>query len=174
MAKTYPDIGTFSPGDILTAATMNDVGTNLDNQRVPPALAVKKTGDQSSYTAGAAISWDAEDWDTDNAWASGTDITVGTTGLYLCSGQFYLTQTAGTYAIAEMYVGGTRTSYLTSNLFAISTVSAGSGSCVLSLTAGNVVTVRVDHNMSNVTVKGAAGLGVTQTRFEMQWLGQVS
>jgi hypothetical protein len=36
MAKTYPAIGPFTAGDILTAATMTDIETNLDNQRVPP------------------------------------------------------------------------------------------------------------------------------------------
>jgi hypothetical protein len=36
MAKTYPAIGPFTAGDILTAATMTDIQTNLANQRVPP------------------------------------------------------------------------------------------------------------------------------------------
>jgi hypothetical protein len=37
MAKTYPTIGPFTAGDILTAATMTDIETNLTNQRVPPS-----------------------------------------------------------------------------------------------------------------------------------------
>lgn len=101
MAKTYPDIGTFSPGDILTAATMNDVGTNLDNQRVKPMVEVRRTTTQStpnsqwaytSYDASAAI------FDTDSMWDSGnpTYITIQTAGVYLFSVQTcWATNTSG-------------------------------------------------------------------------------
>lgn len=92
MAKTYPDIGTFSPGDILTAATMNEVGTNLDNQRVPPMAEVRRTTTQTvanatwnhvSFDVSAAI------FDTDTMWdsANPTYLTIKTAGVYVFSAQ---------------------------------------------------------------------------------------
>jgi hypothetical protein len=87
MAKTYPDIGTFSPGDILTAATMNDVGTNLDNQRIPPMCRVKQTSGQVVYdAANATLAFNAEDFDTDAMHDNATNnsrITINTAGVYL-------------------------------------------------------------------------------------------
>jgi len=85
MAKTYPDIGTFSPGDILTAATMNEVGTNLDNQRVPAMCRARRAAAQSiNNNAQHLINWDTEDYDTDTMFtASNTLITIKTAGVYL-------------------------------------------------------------------------------------------
>jgi len=87
MAKTYPDIGTFSPGDILTAATMNEVGTNLDNHRVPPMCRVKQTSGQQVNDASPAIAaFNAEDFDTDAMHDNSTNnsrVTIKTAGVYL-------------------------------------------------------------------------------------------
>jgi|DEB0MinimDraft_3_1074331.scaffolds.fasta_scaffold38559_1 hypothetical protein len=90
MAKTYPDIGTFSPGDILTAATMNEVGTNLDNQRVPPMclLTIASLAVTAQVTLGNTTTtgtW-TEEVDTDAMHDTSTNptrITVNTAGIYI-------------------------------------------------------------------------------------------
>lgn len=91
MPKSYPDIGTFTSGQILTAATMNDVATNLDNFRVPPMCSVYRSAALSHTSNGAfqSIAFDTEDYDTDGMWTSGANadrITFDTSGIYLCEG----------------------------------------------------------------------------------------
>ena len=87
MAKTYPTIGPFTAGDILTAATMTDIQTNLTNQRVPPMCRVKQTSGQVVNDAtNATLAFDAEDFDTDAMHDNATNnsrITINTAGVYL-------------------------------------------------------------------------------------------
>jgi hypothetical protein len=82
MAKTYNTISTFTSGQVLTAAQMNEIGTNSNNYRVPPAVRVKLTGNKT-ITSDVGIPWDAEDYDTDAMWTSGANVTINTAGIYL-------------------------------------------------------------------------------------------
>ena len=90
MAKTYPAIGPFTAGDILTAATMTDIQTNLTNQRVPAMCRVKQTSGASiADNTNVTLAFDAEDFDTDamhdNA-VNNSRITINTAGVYLVVG----------------------------------------------------------------------------------------
>lgn len=89
MAKSYPDLGTFTSGQILTAAKMNDVATIADNVRVPALCYMKKDSAQALgngvYTA---LTWSSteEIYDTDGMHSTSTNtsrITPTTAGLYL-------------------------------------------------------------------------------------------
>ena len=81
MAKTYPAIGPFTRGDILFAATMTDIETNLDNQRVPP-LFVASFAQSANDVTNTSLTLTAVA-DTDTMFASGTTLTVNTAGLYM-------------------------------------------------------------------------------------------
>jgi hypothetical protein len=86
MAKTYNTIGTFTAGNILTAAQMNGIGTNVNNYRVPPMVSVFKTAAQSANNnTGTIVTWNTEYVDTDAMWTSGASsvFTVTTPGIYL-------------------------------------------------------------------------------------------
>jgi hypothetical protein len=66
MAKTYPTIGPFTAGDILTAATMTDIQTNLTNQRVPPMCRINQTSGQTINDAtNTVLTFAGEQFDTD-------------------------------------------------------------------------------------------------------------
>ena len=85
MAKTYPTIGPFTAGDILTAATMTDVQTNLTNQRVPPMCLLTRSGQPITASTDTVITGYTEDVDTDGMYDAGspTRITIATAGLYM-------------------------------------------------------------------------------------------
>lgn len=87
MAKTYNTISTFTAGQVLTAAQMNDLGENSNNYRVPPACILQRTSAQSIPSGAVTrVEFDSESVDTD---------TLGTTG---ASAEIVL-KTAGIYAI---------------------------------------------------------------------------
>ena len=47
MPKTYNTISTFTSGQVLTAAQMNEIGTNVNNYRVPPLVRIRKNANQN-------------------------------------------------------------------------------------------------------------------------------
>lgn len=87
MAKTYNTISTFTAGQVLTAAQMNDLGENSNNYRVPPMCRVKRTSGQTVNDASPTIAtFDAEDFDTDEMHDNSTNnsrVTIKTAGVYL-------------------------------------------------------------------------------------------
>jgi len=111
MAKTYNTISTFTAGQVLTAAQMNDLGENSNNYRVPPMCLVYRSTDLTGYTHNTAITWDAEGHDTDGMWSSGTDVTIQTSGVYLLhfkanvSGSATITQASPGIAINGTFIG---------------------------------------------------------------------
>ena len=94
MPKTYPSLGTFTSGQILTAAKMNDVATNITNIRVPPMCRVFRAAAGTHTSTGnfQAIAFDTQSLDTeepgDNMWVVGsaTRITFKTAGVYQVGG----------------------------------------------------------------------------------------
>lgn len=110
MPKTYPDVGTYTSGQILTAASMNDVGTNLDNFRVPAMCRAKRSGDLTGYSSNTAIAWNAEDFDTDGMHdnvTNNTRVTINTAGIYVVTAGVYIAYT-GTATAASILVRRTR------------------------------------------------------------------
>lgn len=89
MPKTYPDIGTFTAGQVLTAATMNDVATNLDNNRSPAMCRATTTGAAQTvnFSTDTAIQFNGTDlYDTDamhDPATNNTRITLQTAGIYI-------------------------------------------------------------------------------------------
>jgi hypothetical protein len=100
MAKTYNTISTFTSGQVLTAAQMNAIGTNVNNYRVPPLVRLRKNANQN-VSGLTILSWDVEDYDTDDMWASGTTITAKTAGVYAWSAYFRVTGTPPALAYAN-------------------------------------------------------------------------
>lgn len=177
MAKTYPDIGTFSPGDILTAATMNEVGTNLDNQRVPPMCKARLTANETSYTTATKIPWDATSapgFDTDGMWSAGaaTKIQPTTAGIYLIVCQVQVTYSGtmgqggprivlnGSSVVARQLVFGNQTAEMTQGATAVVAMD------------GSTDYIEADVNFTGAT--SVSILAGTQTYFSAVWLGQAS
>lgn len=174
MAKTYPDIGTFSPGDILTAATMNDVGTNLDNHRVPPICSVYRAAALSHTATGTyqTVAWDTELADTDGMWTASpnpTRITLNTAGIYLVTGRVSIANTtqviaAGIYKDGGAYVYSTdRTGLSTLNYLSTSATIISTGSTYVEM----IVYQASGGNLAYTT-------GEAQSGFSAVWLGQVA
>jgi hypothetical protein len=85
MAKTYTAAGTVVAGDVATAAAWNVVTADVNNLIVSPACRAYRTG-ATSYTSGAAMSFDLEHFDTDgmhNTVTNNDRITINTAGIYL-------------------------------------------------------------------------------------------
>jgi len=92
MAKTYNTISTFTAGQVLTAAQMNDLGENSNNYRVPPMCKATRNGNLS-YTNNTVIAWNDTAYDTETATpgsggmhddvTNNTRITPVTAGVYL-------------------------------------------------------------------------------------------
>jgi hypothetical protein len=101
MAKTYNTIGTFTAGQVLTAAEMNELGENSNNYRVPPMVIARRTTNLTGYTNSAVIPWESVLYDTeapsDPMWLTGANasrITIQTPGTYAVSFLGYLTASA--------------------------------------------------------------------------------
>ena len=179
MAKTYPAIGPFTAGDILTAATMTDVQTNLANQRVPPACIVYRSSNLTGYTSGAAISWNAELIDTDGMFAAtSTTITIQTAGIYAIT---LKGQTGGSAIVTEaqwniLVNGSVATKDLTKDVASnINTIVTTSfiGSFAASTTIGASVNI---SGGSAYEVTGSANPMTDWqcTTLSVAWVGQAS
>jgi len=90
MAKTYNTISTFTSGQVLTAAQMNEIGENSNNYRVPPLCVLRRTTlfTMASANTDYAITFTTanEDADTDSMHDGSTNtdrITVSTDGIYM-------------------------------------------------------------------------------------------
>lgn len=88
MPKTYTTIPTYTAGQILTAASMNNIGTTLNNVVVRPMASAYTNGTQTltSGTWTILTNFGAEDFDTDAMHDNTTNngrITFKTAGVYL-------------------------------------------------------------------------------------------
>jgi hypothetical protein len=179
MAKTYNTISTFTSGQVLTAAQMNEIGTNVNNYRVPPMCRVSLSGNQSiANTTLTDLSWATQDVDTDGMFApTSTTITIQTAGLYLLNANV-LWSTASTVGQRHMVI--TRNAAANAETPAIAgsiaaSVSAGvngyfSASAMVSCAVNDTIKVNVYQN-SGSPLNVVAG---TSTQFSVAWLGQVS
>lgn len=180
MAKSYPDIGTFTSGQILTAATMNQVGDNLDNQRVPASCEVRLSANVTGYSSGGTISWAAEEHDTDAMWAVGdpTKIFTPTVGLYSVYFSGRALQTSGTTVTVGAPVIKLNGSTVTQGYYAALT----SGAVIYAVNAIIKTTAVTDYFTFAVEFEGGTAYtlngGSTRDnqnhRAVVAWLGQVS
>lgn len=170
MAKSYPDIGTFTSGQILTAATMNDVGTNLDNLRVPPICILKR----DSYTLANGSS----DWVFDNS----SHEEVDTDGMHSTSSNNtrITPTTAGVYLVTATIVSGPASGdSVTLQIKKNGVAFAGMGTTTAAGTYGALICVSglIEANGSTDYFQ-AIGNPVTSrscnVRFTANWVGQVS
>jgi len=86
MAKTYNTIGTFTAGQVLTAAEMNELGENSNNYRVPPMLIATMSSPQTIYDAtNSNLYFDTAGTNTDGIHPGGSanTMTIQTPGIYL-------------------------------------------------------------------------------------------
>lgn len=179
MPKTYNTFTNVSTGDVLTATTFNNVLTNIESYRVPPAVRAKRSGDLTGYTGGAAIAWNAEDYDTDGMHdnSSNTErLTVQTSGIYLvqCGLRFEYTGTLTDvdFIIRQVTTGPTTTSI--SNVYLGGLSNAGvlylTQSTIISAVAGDYFTVGVNGTGGSALIIKADA----RSHFTATWLGQTS
>lgn len=183
MPKTYNSltVANAAAGSAILASDHAKAFENINNYRVPPACEVYRSS-TTSYTADAAITWQASNHDTespsDPMWSSGTNperITIRTSGLYLVTYKGQITCTAtldqsqpsirvngsGRYEQFANIIGGT------SSLWCIS--------AVIPLQATNYITCSVFiSGGSSHQIVGNATPSNVQTLCSVAWLGQVS
>jgi hypothetical protein len=178
MAKTYNTISTFTAGQVLTAAQMNDLGENSNNYRVPPAAVIYRSS-TAAVSSGVAINFDASavvDTDSMTTNKASGYIEVSTPGIYVASWGFRFSATSGaTYCDATLYFGSgsaAPTGLLVENYGLAFNGNDGSSyvSAVLSLAANDTVGARITTNGVSPVLAG----GVAHNRFSLVWLGQAS
>jgi hypothetical protein len=180
MAKTYDTISTFTSGQVLTAAQMNQIGTNSNNYRVPPIAILNKTASQSiANNTGVLVSWDAEDTDTDAMWSSGSQITCSTAGVYMVNAA--VTWQSATLGIRRMNIqknnGG---SYDTADVVwevnndaTPISIFTQTLTAAIKLAANDVISIGVLHNQgSPISINTNAN--AYQTWVSVIWQGQAS
>lgn len=173
MAKTYTALSSVSTGDVLTATAYNNLITNSNNFRIPPTVRVYRSSDSSSYTSAAAISWNAEAWDTDGTFtATSTDITIQTSGLYYCVFYAYAVGTATiTLVEPKVLVGGTTRLHQTYNTGTTGGRFVLAG--IMDLSATNVVTASVTFSGGSAyTIAGnASATSADASSLTLHWIG---
>jgi hypothetical protein len=174
MAKTYNTISTFTSGQVLTAAQMNEIGTNVNNYRVPPSCRLVRSGDLT-YTSNAAIAWNSEAYDTDTMHDNSTNnsrITINTAGIYLFSFAFLATFSGTLTAMDVQIFKGNASAWLS-----YQTVILSKGTDVL-WTTSTVASMAVsDFVVAQVSFAGATSPIIKaddRTSFSATWLGQSS
>jgi hypothetical protein len=173
MAKTYNTISTFTAGQVLTAAQMNDLGENSNNYRVPPMCSVYRTAALSHTATGTyqAYTYDTELYDTDGMWDAGspTRITLNTAGVYDVKFVVSIGSTTGLIAGA-LYKDGGAAQYLF--------LDAGNATANYRNGSTNVVSTGTNYvEMYFYQASGGSlpyGVGTLQSLFSATWIGQAS
>lgn len=114
MAKNFNTIGTFTAGNVLTAAEMNDIGENSNNYRVPPMCMATRSGTQSTpNTTFTAVEFNGPNrYDTDgmhNPASRPSRITFNTAGVYVVQGEMYWDPKATGVRIGRIRLNGATT-----------------------------------------------------------------
>jgi hypothetical protein len=176
MPKTYNTIPTTTTGSVYTAAAHNNIVTNVNNYRVPPACAAYNNATQSIANATAvAVALNAEYYDTDGMHDTVTNnsrITIATDGIYVVTGNV-LFDIGGTgirdiaiYKNGTTTYRGAGTNNMSASFFTDLSVAS-----TMSLVAGDYIQLYVYHTQGTaINVRGDAN-GV---HFAATWLGQVS
>lgn len=99
MAYTYNTIGTFTSGQILNAAQMNEIGQNSNNYRTPPRALAQFTANQTvNNNVNTKLALNSATFSTECTVTSGAagKITVTNAGVYLVSYQLIFNGVNGT------------------------------------------------------------------------------
>ena len=175
MAKTYPTIGPFTAGDILTAATMTDIQTNLTNQRVPPMCRINQTSGQTINDAtNTVLTFAGEQFDTDGMHdlvTNNSRITIQTAGVYLVTGSANYTAGVSDDAAINILKNGSggNGGYVA---FGPANTTAGmTTTTLLSLAVSDYLELSVYQNNSANTPRTT---DTTATYLSAAWLGQAS
>ena len=176
MAKTYNSltVANATAGSAILASDQAKVFENVNNYRVPPMCRVYRSSDWTY--SGTYISWNAEHYDTDGMWSSGTDITIQTAGVYLVEASYAYTCAASNTWMGLLIAKGSVFAARTSAPAFSSTQGFLTCSAVMSLAASDVV--RLVHDpfggSSFVAKGGAIDAANAVTHMSVTWLGQVS
>jgi hypothetical protein len=176
MAKTYTALtaANATAGNAILASDFSSLFTNSNNYRVPPMCRVYRSSDWTY--SGTYISWNAEQYDTDGMWSSGTDVTIQTDGIYLVEGSYAYTCTASNTWMALIIAKGTVFAARTSAPAYGTTLGFVTCSAVLSCVSGDIIRLLHDpFGGSSFVAKGGtidAANGVTH--MSVTWLGQAS
>ena len=178
MPKTYTDltVANATAGNAILASDFASLFTNSNNYRVPPMCEVYRTSTLTGYTSNTAITWQAERYDTDGMWSSGSSVTIQTAGLYLVSLNAGISANATVSLVtAGIYIGGQLSAQ---NYLAVANGndSYGSVAAIYSLTAAQTVSAAFAFiGGSNYAVIGSnTAYAREQSRLSVAWLGQVS
>lgn len=178
MAKTYNTISTFTAGQVLTAAQMNDLGENSNNYRVPPVCSVYRNAALSHTSSGGfqAMAFDTESIDTDGMWASSPNperITIQTDGIYVCEASVVFAGNAtGTRALKIDDTATTLIAYVTETSPTVADGGALNCTRVWAFSAGDYVTASAFQNSGGNLAYGVAVPGYLH--LSVAWVGQVS
>lgn len=182
MAKTYNTIGTFTSGQVLTAAQMNEIGTNVNNYRVPPMCMARLTNTPTLTTGTSTfITWNSESYDTDGMFsASSESITAQTNGIYLASASLTFASNATGARLISIMKNPTNTGDHTKGFVgswgqaANGTETVLNASAPVSLVAGDVIKVVAFQSSGGNLNCGAIATWTGQSGFSLTWMGQAS
>jgi hypothetical protein len=184
MAKTYNTISTFTSGQVLTAAQMNEIGTNSNNFRVPPMCRVVRNATQSiANSTETFVTWPTLVTDTeapgDPIYAAGSSdrLTIRTEGLYVVTASVLVANNAT----------GIRTMAILRNPTAANNYAAAiagnwvppmsedivvNASTVIALSVADNLRVSIFQNSGGALNVGSTARALTQ--FSVCWVGQAS
>lgn len=174
MAKTYTAAGSATAGDVYTAAAHNVIVTDVNNFIVPAACEVYRTSNLTSYTSNTEITWQAENFDTDNMWTSGASLTITTPGIYMVGFSGLLTATATlSLVVPGIFKNGNRIriAYMpftsTASYFMLAAPIIFANNDTLSASVELV-------GGSAYNVNGGTVDGLTTTKLSAVWMGRTS
>jgi len=185
MAKTYNTISTFTSGQVLTAAQMNAIGTNVNNYRVPPAAKVQRITSNLAVSVGDYVQWNQQNFDTeepgDNIYDSGsnTRLTIKTPGLYLVQWNVNIAWNGNasgqSLQITQTTSGGTETAVAQDYYFYVTTGFQFNYMSTISTLANAVAGDYFRCKFAELN--GGSSYAVVQaptSTFSVMWQGQVS
>jgi hypothetical protein len=189
VAKTYNSIPSVATGDVYTATAHNNIVTNVNNYRVPPACIVPLLTSQNITdlnntafgfgTASVNTDMTITAGTTSTTIANGGKIQVTTAGVYLVSYSVTIASNATNVRQATIRVNSTGTPDPASGFLWKQVPGTSSGthlltnSGLISLAANDEVQFLVRQN-STVTLSFAAVGGASANFVSLAWLGQVS
>ena len=174
MAKTYTAAGTVAAGDVATAAAWNVIGSDVNNLIVPPTFMVYRSTNQTGYTAGSAITWNATGWDSDGM-VSGSTVTVRTAGIYQLSFNGVIDATATlTDVVPTITVNGSDLFDEHKEPFS-GTLMSWTVSTVANLAVNDVLTATIGTTGGSAyIIRGALSVSTSQTRLSGVWIGKTA
>lgn len=185
MPKTYNSIPTVITGDVYTATAHNNIVTNVNNYRVPPACRVRRSA-ALSFASGSiiAVNFDAEDIDTDGMFTATTNqITVQTAGVYALSGTLCLNANASgqrycAIVLNPTFSGSGDTATITAGTRITAQVNAATVDTESAMTCATTYNLAAGDRIALLAFQASGtslGMnGTVHTSLSATWLGQVS